>query len=197
MGALQFGNLDAAIAQAEGYNTPGTIPNLANNPGDIIAGPFASAHGATGSITAAGGQQIATFPDPATGLSATDALVASKVASGATDINSLAQSWLGSNASPTDVSNYAGNIAGALTAAGTPASPSTALSSLTPAAAGGTSSSLLGKIASNVIGPNISFGRAGAFIVGLLFILGGILALKPAQNIVVNAGRKAASAVAV
>lgn len=196
MGALQFGNLDAAIAQAEGYNIPGTIPSLANNPGDIIAGPFASAHGATGSITAAGGQQIATFPDPATGLSATDALVASKVAGGAMDITSLAQSWLGSSASPADVSNYAGNIAGALTAAGTPASPSTALSSLSTAA-GGTSSNLLGKIASNVIGPNISFGRVGAFIVGLLFILGGILALKPAQSIVVNAGRKAASAVAV
>lgn len=206
--ALAYGNIDAAIAQAEGYNTPGTIPALAYNPGDIIAGAFATAHGATGSITAAGGQQIATFPDEATGYAATDALVAQKFSSGAaTDIPSLAQSWLGSSASPTDVANWANTVA---SVSGSTTGPST------PAASSSTSGfAALDNLAmkldqffgvqypgeptagSGQAGNAFSFGRVAAFVVGLLFILGGILSLKPAQNIVVQGGKLAARAGAV
>jgi hypothetical protein len=67
--------LAAGIEKAEGFGTPGAIPTRANNPGDIEYGPFAKAHGATGSITAAGGKQIAVFPDVRTGLSALYALL--------------------------------------------------------------------------------------------------------------------------
>ena len=196
--SLQYGNIDAAIAQAEGFNTAGSIPNLANNPGDIIASPFATAHGAKGSITAAGGQQIAAFPDAATGYAATDALVASKVASGSvTDINSLAQSWLGSNASPTDVSNYAATLSNAI---GVPSStPVANAGSAAPSATGATpaasltSPSTWGPALQSSLG--LSAGRVGAFVVGLIFIAGGIMMLKPAQSVVVNAGRAATSVV--
>lgn len=67
--------LAVGIEKAEGFGTPGAIPTRANNPGDIEYGPFAKAHGATGSITAAGGKQIAVFPDAGTGLSALYALL--------------------------------------------------------------------------------------------------------------------------
>ena len=65
--------LAGGIATAEGFYSTGGSPNIpqrANNPGDIEYGPFARAHGATGSITAAGGKQIAVFPDVKTGMSA-------------------------------------------------------------------------------------------------------------------------------
>jgi hypothetical protein len=67
--------LAAGIEEAEGFNRAGSIPQKANNPGDIEYGKFAIAHGATGSITAKGGKQIAVFPDVATGLSALYALL--------------------------------------------------------------------------------------------------------------------------
>ena len=59
-----------AIKMQEGFDKPGSIPNKANNPGDIEYGPFARAHGATGSITAAGGKQIAVFPSADVGMNA-------------------------------------------------------------------------------------------------------------------------------
>ncbi len=169
--SLLYGNLDAAIGQAEGYNTPGSISNLANNPGDIIAGPYATAHGATGVITAAGGTQIATFPDPATGIAATDALVASKVNGGVTDLTSLAQSWLGSNASPTDVSNYANNLASAL--GGNPSGlPGSTASSTTSNVA-----STVAQAVTNSIFGGISWTRVAAGILGFVFIIGAIFML--------------------
>ncbi len=59
-----------AIAQMEGYNTPGTRPARNFNPGDIEYGPFAEAHGATGTDG-----RFAIFPDSATGYAAMRALL--------------------------------------------------------------------------------------------------------------------------
>ena len=55
-----------AIAQMEGFNTPGTLPNRRNNPGDIIEGQFAQAHGAL----ASDGSRFAAWPDAPAGFAA-------------------------------------------------------------------------------------------------------------------------------
>ncbi len=65
------------IAKREGFYVKGSIPQRANNPGDIEwNGPnsFAAQHGATGFIMAANNQKIAVFPDVDTGWKALYAL---------------------------------------------------------------------------------------------------------------------------
>jgi hypothetical protein len=54
------------------------IPQKAHNPGDILYGDFAVAHGATGYILAQGGKKVATFPDDETGKAAARALLGTK-----------------------------------------------------------------------------------------------------------------------
>jgi hypothetical protein len=194
MGTLAFPSLDAAIAQAEGYNTAGSIPNLANNPGDLVAGPFATAHGATGSITAAGGQQIAVFPAGTNlGAQAEDDLIANNYTGGS--IQDLATSWL-SGSSPATQTQWANNVS---TALGVPAStPVTSLAGGTasPAATGvaapSTSPSLTQQAMNAVTSGNLAsfvlFGvpvtRAAAFILGLIVIAGAIYLFKPVQKVV-------------
>jgi hypothetical protein len=217
--ALLFGNLDAAIAKAEGYGPAGNIPTLANNPGDLVAGPYASAHGATGAITAANGQQIATFPDPATGFAAEDALIANNYSGGS--ITDLASSWL-SGSSQQDQSSWANNVAGALgVPASTPvaslsgAAPSGAPASQATTGSGGGPFTALDNLAmkldqlfgvqypgeptagSGQAGNAFSVGRVAAFFVGLIFLAGGIFAFKPAQDVIVNTGKAAAKGAAV
>lgn len=53
-----------AIAAAEGFGIPGTVPTRANNPGDLCLGDLGN-----GVITSSGGEQITVFPDAATGWS--------------------------------------------------------------------------------------------------------------------------------
>ncbi len=57
--------LAGAIAQAEGYGTPNSIPTIANNPGNLELGNLGY-----GTLQAAGGQQITIFPDISAGWSA-------------------------------------------------------------------------------------------------------------------------------
>lgn len=83
-----------AIAQQEGFNTQGTIPQRANNPGDIEWGDFARRHGATSYLDAAGGQKIAVFPDVEHGWSALYALWNSKMRSGKSVTDALNE-WSG------------------------------------------------------------------------------------------------------
>lgn len=78
-----------AIARQEGFYTAGTIPQRANNPGDIEWGDFARRHGATSYITAAGGHQIAVFPDTGTGWDALYALWDSKIGAGKSVLDAL------------------------------------------------------------------------------------------------------------
>lgn len=59
-----------AMAAMEGFNVPGSRPNRNHNPGDIEAGRFASAHGATGTDG-----RFAIFPDAATGFAAMRSLL--------------------------------------------------------------------------------------------------------------------------
>lgn len=59
-----------AIARQEGFYVEGTRPNRNNNPGDIEAGKFSAAHGATGSDG-----RFAIFPDADSGFAAMRALL--------------------------------------------------------------------------------------------------------------------------
>jgi len=59
-------------------NAKANIPQKSHNPGDILYGDFALAHGATGYILAQGGKKVATFPDDQTGFMAMYALLDSK-----------------------------------------------------------------------------------------------------------------------
>ncbi len=58
-----------AVARMEGFNVKGLRPSRNHNPGDLGDGPFARAHGATGSDG-----RFAIFPDAATGFAAMRAL---------------------------------------------------------------------------------------------------------------------------
>jgi len=60
-----------AIAREEGWLNPASRPRRNNNPGDIEAGKFASAHGATGSDG-----RFAIFPSAEAGFAAMRALFA-------------------------------------------------------------------------------------------------------------------------
>lgn len=187
MGALNFPALDAAIAKAEGFGIPGNIPTLANNPGDLIAGPFATAHGATGAIPAQSGQMIATFPDVATGTAATDALISSKYAGGT--VADLSQGWL-AGSDPTIQANWANTVASAI--GGTPSTPVGATPPFLPSASStwwqnfinGVAPGMgtLGGFATSGLNPaipgtNLSWGRVAAFLIGLLFIAAGLAGL--------------------
>ena len=60
-----------AIAKMEGFGaSPKNIPTRNNNPGDIVAGKFTAAHGATGADG-----RFAVFPDAETGFDALRALL--------------------------------------------------------------------------------------------------------------------------
>lgn len=60
--AASYSPLAVAIANAEGYGGAGSIPTLANNPGDLELGDLGY-----GTMQAAGGQKITVFPNVAAG----------------------------------------------------------------------------------------------------------------------------------
>lgn len=120
--SVLFPNLDAALAQFEGFGIQGSVAQRQNNPGNIQSGSFACSFGGTcqpGSI--------AKFPNVAAGLSAEDALVAQYANSGAS-IQDLINAWSPPNApgnSPQSTQNYTNFVASQLGV-----SPQTPLSSL-------------------------------------------------------------------
>lgn len=101
-----FPSLDAAIGKFEGFGVPGTIATRNNNPGDIVAGAYATAHGATGSNSG-----FATFPDVATGLAAQDALIGSYANRGAT-LDEMITAWNGNGPNTGAYSTFVQNQAG-------------------------------------------------------------------------------------
>ena len=90
MGLGQFGEITTGIAQAiaqmEGYNTPGTVAQRNNNPGNLRSGP--------GQIGTSGG--FAVFPDPTTGWAALEHQVNLNIRRGLT----LEQFFAGGNGYP-------------------------------------------------------------------------------------------------
>lgn len=204
---LAFPSIDAAIAQMEGYNTPGTIAQTQNNPGNLVYGPFAQQYGAT-----PGTNGIATFPSAAQGLQAQDALVQYYANKGST-ISDLLNAWAPASVPGNDPTGYANYVA---EQAGT--NPNTPLSSLnsnqTPLTFQGLFNAITGAysgipldagLGQTIINSSpysngqaqpggngsITAGRIAAFILGLIFIVAGLFLLKPTQSIVVNTGRAA------
>ena len=102
--------LAGAIAQAEGFGSPGAVPTVANNPGDLEIGDVG--YGVT---TAAGGNKITNFPDAATGYTALQNQI-NKITSGqstagytpAMSIAQVGQIYSGGS------STWANNVASAL-----------------------------------------------------------------------------------
>lgn len=212
--SLQFPTLDAAIAQAEGYNTQGTIAQTQNNPGNLVYNDYTKSLGATGP----GAKGIAIFPDVETGMNAEDALVSHYATQGLT-LDQLSQNWAPSNAPGNDASTpntWASNVASYL---GVPTStPAQALAGQTmgPSSVTGTPSTLssvtgslkdlagaalestgpLGALAGAVATGSL-FGlplsRIGAFLLALIVIAGAIFLFKPVQNIAVSAAKKGAA----
>lgn len=110
LGQASTSELAAAIAQAEGYNVPGSIPARANNPGNLENGNIGY-----GTITAAGGQQITIYPPGDAGMAALENqinLMVSGQSSNYTPDMSIAQ--VGSIYSGDSSGTWANNVASAL-----------------------------------------------------------------------------------
>lgn len=187
---LTFQSLDEAIAKFEGFGKTGTPATRNNNPGNIIASDFAYSNGAIGE---SGG--FAVFPDPATGYAATDALVGNYAAKGAT-LESLIKAWSPGNApgnTPQSTQNYIDYVSTQLGVTGTTKVSDLAAKPGTGTTTTNTSSSIMDKIDAfnNTVGDIVtgkflaaSWGRVGAFAVGLLFIAAGLFLFKPTQQII-------------
>jgi len=196
---LTFQSLDEAMAQFEGFGKAGTLATRNNNPGNIIESAFAYSHGAVGASSG-----FAVFPDVDSGYQATDALVASFAAKGAT-VASLINAWSPSTA-PGNTSigtqNYINFVTGKLGVtpdtkvsdlANKPAPTSTAASIIDKL--GSISTSMMDIVTGKTLAS--SWGRVGAFIVGLIFIAAGLFLFKPAQQIMISGTKKAISAGAI
>lgn len=199
MSDLQYPVLDSLIAQFEGFGKDGVPATRNNNPGNIVAGTFATSHGATGSSG-----PFAVFPDSSTGLAATDALV-SHYADMGFSIEDLINKWAPPTAPGNSVDatqNYINFVSGKL---GQPATdPIKADSkSMLPdwlyTIVHGEYPNLPAKPAVDpalAAPPSaLSVGRIAAFLLGLILIAGGLYLFKPVQE-VVNSTVKGAAVVA-
>lgn len=172
--SLVYPGIDAAIAAFETGGSPTSAAAQANNPGAIQPGAFATRYGATGSMAVAGGQSIAVFPNTAQGQAAEDALVQNYANQGDT-IQQLIQNWsIGPLGTPTQTTtNYINSVASAVGA-----SPSTPVSQL--AGVGGVSgatSSIASGISNWFGSTGITWGRIGAFLLGLIAVAGALFLL--------------------
>ncbi len=217
---LQFPGIDQFIAQFEGFGTPQAATlNLANNPGALAPGAFATAHGSTGTLYTAGGQPIAAFPNLDSGMSAEDSLIAQYANQGLT-LQDLVGKWSPPTApgnSLQSTQNYTNFLSQNL---GVPAStPITQAESsfdlangISPISTpnnnpGGTGVPNTGGILGNLFpwlnqptttGPSVfSWGRIAAFLLGLIFIGVGLALFRPVQNIVTSTARVARTAATV
>jgi hypothetical protein len=108
---LNFPQVDTLIAQFEGFGSS-AAPSITsgNNPGSIMWGDWAEAHGATGQNP----NGTAVFPDLTTGFGALDSLVSQKIAAGIDTPAALIESWAPASApgnSAASTGNYADYLA--------------------------------------------------------------------------------------
>lgn len=217
---LSFPAIDQAIANFEGFGTPGTLAQRNNNPGNLMYGSFATSHGASGAVASPGGI-LAVFPDATTGAAAEDALVSQYANQGYT-IQGLINAWAPGTApgnTPQSTQNYVNNVASIVgVPASTPLSQVAGVSPTTgqinlPGVTQGSSPSLLSSILSGITGPSLtpglpsltgalgfSWGRVGAFLIGIVAIIGALYLFKPTQEIIaapVRAGTRAAREAAI
>lgn len=207
---LNFPSVDAAIQQMEGY-FPGSLSYQNNNPGNIVAGPWALQHGASG--TGAGG--FANFPDYTTGQNAQDALVSQYANNGAT-LDSLISSpsgqsgWNPLNASGNNAANVASYQAFMSNTLGVPGS--TPLSSLGNATSVSTPTTSSPSLLNTILGPGIgglrtvqeslsgiaqsgfTWGRVATFLIGLIALCAGLYFLKPVNKFINETAGKVSKA---
>lgn len=188
---LAFPGIDAAIASVEGYGQPGTLATVNNNPGNIIAGNYATAQGATGTNNG-----FAVFPNAATGMQAEDNLVQNYANQPGETIQDLINSWAPGTQPGNNPGAYASTVAtdvgttpGASlasqagvtgTSTGASSTSPSAFSNLLNAFTGGATSA-----ASNAFG--LSWSRVAAFVLGLILVAAGLYLLKPTQQIISSA----------
>lgn len=204
---LQYPAIDSLIAQFEGFGKPGVPATVNNNPGNIIAGKFATAHGATGANNG-----FAVFPDPATGSSAMDSLVSHYDLQGLS-IADLIAKWSPGSApgnTPAGQQSYTDFVASGL---GVPSFTSIgAAEKKTPDSGASTPSGSPTVVTSPSLNPltNIanawglitgskttdtgtsapfSFARIGAFILGFIFIAAGLFMFRPVQQTVIDSAK--------
>lgn len=207
--SLAFPNIDAAIGSQEGFGKPGTIATNNNNPGDIIYGPFAVAHGATG---AANG--FAVFPDVTTGTGAEDSLVQYYSNQGAS-LSDLINAWSPGTApgnTPAGTSSYIDYVSGLLGVSPDSSIPDAEKgpNTSTPTTGSGTTGSTtlnnilkaFGDIGQGVMGGvpilpsqsasffGLSLSQLGTFLAGLIVIAGGIFLFKPVSNTIIKYGKR-------
>lgn len=205
---LQYPTLDSSIANLEGFGKPGTLATKDNNPGNLVAGPFSTAHGATGQ-----NGDFAVFPDVATGLGAEDALIGRYDAAGY-NIQDLIQKWAPPTApgnSPEATQQYIDNLSKSIGVSPyTPIGAAEAGATTTPATKPDpnkiTAGDVLGAILNPMVGGTnlamkseglggLSWSRIAAFSLGLIFIAGGLYLFKPVQQVVNSTVKGAVAAV--
>lgn len=218
--------MDSAIATAEGFGTPNaTTINAANNPGAILYGPFAQSQGATGSLMSGAGANLAVFPTVAQGESAEDALVGEYAANGLT-LQQLGQTWACGSDTTCQSSQANQNYVSTLAQqTGVPATtPLTSLSGANPGSPPATTGSAASNAITNAFtwggmlnpstwnpfssssGSNpssssstsgFSWGRIGAFLLGLIVIAGAIYLFKDVREAVNSGGKSLVTAASI
>lgn len=212
-----YGALDQAIANFEGFNVPGSIAQRQNNPGNLVYGQYAIDHGAIQSGT----NGIAVFPDVQTGLQAEDANVGNLVNQGLS-LSDLLAKWSPPSAdgnSQAILDHYISSVSKStgydpntplkdqigknLAAQSNPAANS---SSGSPFGVFGDALNAIGNVGGkidNLLGTNItaspltglfagfSWGRIGVFLTGVILVCGGLFLFKPVQSIVVTSTKAA------
>jgi hypothetical protein len=202
---LVFPNLDAAIAAFEGYGTQGTIATRQNNPGNLVAGAFASSYGGV----ATSGSSIATFPTAAQGLAAEDALVQQYDSEGY-NVQELINAWAPPNASgnsPASTQNYINYVSQNLGVSPTTSLSSLASTSATPASSLSNAAGIGTQLLQSILGSNLpatittgipspagSFSRVAAFGLAFVLIIGAIFLFKPVRETVTTVAKKGVKA---
>jgi hypothetical protein len=203
---LMFPSIDNAIAGFEGFGIAGSSAQINNNPGNLVYAPWESAYGGV-----PGSSGFASFPDPISGLSATDHLVQTYANQG-DSLSQLLNSWAGpqypgnTQQSYNNYVNYAANATG-LNPTQPILSQSSILSSTVPNPSNpqyqqwltqngidantgvglmGSGTTPLGQSFTSQIESifnAFSFSRVAVFILGLICLAAGLVMLKPVQTV--------------
>lgn len=188
--------LAAAIAKAEGYGTPGAIPTVANNPGDLALGD--QGYGTMGA-------GITVFPDLSSGIAALENQV-TKMTTGTSHVYTPDETLADAgNTYASGDSNWASNVASALgvptsTTLGSLANGSSSsgvgagiLSALSNGAAGSQAATAVSAatgaqtISSALSSWSVS--RVVFIILGFLFVAAGIFSFKTGQQVITEFGK--------
>ncbi len=181
--SLQFPSLDAAIAEFEGFGKSGTLATRNNNPGNLVYGPFAKSQGATGSE-----KGFATFPDVATGTEAMDNLLGNYASKGY-NLKDTIDAWNGHGSNSDQYTDFVASKTGIKPldtfndwlGTGVADMLKQDVSDMDAIRSGASTLFSL---------TNLSYTRIAAFLLGLIFIIAGLMMFKPTHDVIVNTTEK-------